>query len=61
MHYQWIISIRTALVEAMRTRPFTIAVDGSNDTGLEKMNPMTVRRFDYMIMEWLLHSFWTCV
>ena len=37
---------RAALVKVMRTEPFTIAVDGSNDTGLEKMNPMTVRHFD---------------
>ena len=25
---------------------FSIATDGSNDTGLEKMNPVTVRLFD---------------
>lgn len=37
---------RAALVEAMRNGPFTVAIDGSNDTGLEKMNPMTVRCFD---------------
>lgn len=37
---------RAALVEAMRNEPFVIAVDGSNNTGLEEMNPMTVRCFD---------------
>ena len=37
---------RAALVEAMKNKPFVVAVDGSNDTGLEKMNPMTVRFFD---------------
>lgn len=37
---------KAALVEAMKNNPFAIAVDGSNDTGLEKMNPMTVRHFD---------------
>jgi hypothetical protein len=37
---------RAALVEAMKNKPFAIAVDGSNDTGLEKMNPLTVRHFD---------------
>lgn len=36
---------RAALVEAMRSQPYTIAVDGSNDNGLNKMNPMTVRHF----------------
>lgn len=30
----------------MVSRPFSIAIDGSNDSGLEKMNPMTVRLFD---------------
>ena len=30
----------------MKNKPFAVAVDGSNDTGLEKMNPMTVRLFD---------------
>ena len=33
---------RAALVEAMKNKPFAVTVDGSNDTGLEKMNPMTV-------------------
>jgi hypothetical protein len=37
---------RCALVNCMRTQPFAIAVDGSNDTGLDKMNPMTVRLYD---------------
>ena len=30
----------------MRSGPFSIAIDGSNDTGIEKMNPITVRYFD---------------
>ncbi|KAK1898498.1 Protein FAM200B [Dissostichus eleginoides] len=30
----------------MRENPFTLVTDGSNDTGLEKMNPLTVRIFD---------------
>ena len=30
----------------MKIQPFSVAVDGSNDTGLEKMNPMTVRLYD---------------
>ena len=37
---------RSALVSAMICGPFAIAIDGSNDNGLEKMNPMTVRLFD---------------
>ena len=37
---------RDALVEAMKNKPFAVAVDGSNDTSLEKMNPMTVHLFD---------------
>ena len=34
------------LIESMRKGPFAIAVDGSSDTGVEKMNPLTVRIFD---------------
>ncbi len=29
---------KLALVNAMKIQPFSVAVDGSNDTGLEKMN-----------------------
>ena len=29
----------------MKTGPFSISVDGSNDSGMEKMNPMTVRLY----------------
>ena len=35
-----------ALVACMRSDPFAIAIDGSNDSGIEKMNPLTVRIFD---------------
>ena len=34
------------LVQCMKAQPFSNAIDGSNDTGLEKMNPVTVRLFD---------------
>jgi hypothetical protein len=34
------------LIEIMTSTPFSLLVDGSNDTGLEKMNPLTVRIFD---------------
>ncbi len=37
---------KSSLVTAMKTQPFSIAVDGSKDSGLEKMNPMTVRLYD---------------
>ena len=37
---------KSGLVTAMSWEPFSIIVDGSNDTGLEKMNSMTVRLFD---------------
>ena len=35
-----------SLLESMKVHPFSISVDGSNDTGLEKMNPITVRIYD---------------
>ena len=34
------------LVDVMKREPYTIAIDGSSDTGREKMNPLTVRVFD---------------
>ena len=37
---------KSALVEMMKTGPFSIAIDGSNDSGLEKMNPLAVRFYD---------------
>ena len=36
---------RSKLVEEMKAKPFSLATDGSNDTGLLKMNPLTVRTF----------------
>lgn len=36
---------RSKLVEEMQTSPYSLAIDGSNDTGLQKMNPLTVRIF----------------
>jgi len=37
---------KSALVNTTKIQPFSIAFDGSNNTGLEKMNPMTVRLYD---------------
>lgn len=34
------------LVEDMKANPFSLLIDGSNDTGLEKLNPLTVKIFD---------------
>lgn len=34
-------------LQAMEMHPFSISIDGSNDTGLDKMiNPITVRIYD---------------
>ena len=30
----------------MKQMPYSLSVDGSNDTGLSKMNPLTVRIYD---------------
>ena len=38
--------LKEKLVDNMKDHPFSIAIDGSNDTGLEKMNPITVRIYD---------------
>lgn len=34
------------LVDGKKSGPYAIAIDGSSDTGTEKMNPLTVRIFD---------------
>lgn len=34
------------LVQQMKDRPYSISIDGSNDTGRDKMNPLTVKLFD---------------
>lgn len=38
--------LKKKLIDSMQINPFSIAVDGSNDVGLNKMNPLTVRIFD---------------
>ena len=35
-----------SLVQHCQTHPFALGTDGSNDTGLLKMNPVTIRLFD---------------
>ncbi|KAL5019174.1 hypothetical protein ScPMuIL_004896 [Solemya velum] len=37
---------QSALVEMMKAQLYALATDGSNDTGLEKMNPLTVRIYN---------------
>lgn len=37
---------RASLISAIKSAPFSLAIDGSNDAGLEKMNPMTIRYFE---------------
>ena len=34
------------LVQQVKDRPYSISIDGSNDTGRDKMNPLTVKLFD---------------
>lgn len=38
--------LQNDLVLSMQSNAFSLAVDSSNDSGLEKMNPLTVRIFD---------------
>ena len=39
-------SLISDLVAKMKKNSFSLMIDGSNDTGLEKMNPITIRIFD---------------
>ena len=34
------------LLDSMKIHPFSISIDGLNDSGLEKMNPVTIRLYD---------------
>ena len=36
----------TYLVQHCKNHPFSLGIDGGSDTGLEKMNPVTIRIFD---------------
>ena len=38
-------------VEEIKTYPFGLLVDGSNNTGVQKLNPLTVRVLDTKIIE----------
>ena len=47
VHYISIVLLLiAAVVEHMKTNPFSLLMDGSSDTGVEKLNPLTVRIFD---------------
>ena len=37
---------KSELITTMKSQPYALAIDGSNDTGLSKMNPLTVRFYD---------------
>lgn len=39
-------SFISSLLEQMKLHPFSLSTDGSNDSGLEKMDPITVRIYD---------------
>lgn len=38
--------LKKDLVENMKVHPFSVSIDGSNDTALEKMNPMAIRIYN---------------
>lgn len=40
------LQFRKELVSIMQQAPYSISVDGSNDTVVQKMNPLTVRVYD---------------
>ena len=50
MHYEHSMALRpyfeSILVVHMKEHPFALAIDGSNDNSLQKMNPLTVHIFD---------------
>lgn len=40
------VDLQKSLVDHMKNEPFSLATDGSNDSGLQKMNPLTVHIYD---------------
>ena len=38
--------LQSILIEQMKNSCYSIAIDGSNNEGLQKMNPVTARLFD---------------
>lgn len=51
-------SLINALLDKMHCHPFSVCTDGSNDRGLEKMNPLSIRIFDdenQMVVTRFLH------
>ena len=38
--------LKNELIAVMQQNPFSLCIDGSSDTELQKMNPITVRIFD---------------
>jgi len=41
-----VLSAADTLIENMKNVPFSLSVDESNDTGLEKLYPLTVKIYD---------------
>lgn len=52
---------KSLVVSAMRSQPFTICIDGSNDTGIEKMNPMTIRYYSNDEGAVVTHFLYICI
>ena len=46
LNYAVAPQLRDELVAAMKQEPYSLSVDASNDTGISKMNPLTVRIYD---------------
>ena len=50
------------LVDHRKSHPFRLGIDGSNDTGLNKMNPVTIRIFDINRLKMITSHFYNmCV
>lgn len=45
----------------MQVQPFALSLDGTNDTGLEKMNPLTVRIYNISSKQVHFYFLDTCV
>ena len=52
--------IIASLVQEMRVYPFSLLVDGSNDSSLEKINPLTVKIYDVKRRQVVTHLLDMC-
>ena len=50
--------LNEALAPHCQDHPYSVSTDGSNDTGIQKMNPVSIRLFDINTSKTVLNHFY---